>query len=89
MKKYIQRFDQFSKVACSVSMTKRIFAWVQEVVMAGDEIYSFEFCRIPFVLREEKNSHRLMGNCYLHVLMKSETFCLLNKVAKPDHNRLN
>jgi hypothetical protein len=80
---YIQRFDQFSKGRLLCLTEKGHLAWVPQLAVVGDHIYAFRYCRIPFILREEKNDYRLMGDCYFHGFMRGEPYRLLYEDAKP------
>ncbi|KAJ9642859.1 hypothetical protein H2199_004380 [Coniosporium tulheliwenetii] len=42
--------------------------------LPGDKICFFYGSRVPFVLREEGASYRIIGDCYIHGLMNGEAF---------------
>jgi hypothetical protein len=52
--------------------------WVPWGAKSGDEICVFSGCCLPFVIRqqergaEQKQRHGLVGDCYIHGLMKKE-----------------
>lgn len=56
---------------------KGYVAWMPKKVQEGDAIYIFEGSRLPFLMRRMKNvggsdleSYELVGDCYLHGLMR-------------------
>lgn len=61
------------------SATKRGYVgWMPEKARKDDELWVFNGCPVPFVLRpandrqEDERAYRLVGDCYLHGLMRPE-----------------
>ena len=61
------------------SSTKRGFVgWMPKGTSKGDELWIFNGCRVPFVLRPaedrqgDERAYRLIGDCYIHGLMRPE-----------------
>lgn len=63
----------------SFSSTKKGYVgWMPKGASKGDELWIFNGCRVPFVLRPaegrqgDERAYRVIGDCYIHGLMRSE-----------------
>lgn len=47
---------------------KGYFGWVPTETQAGDQVYQFDGCKVPFVLRPSADNYHLVGDSYFYAI---------------------
>ena len=78
--------DLFASTAGLWSEKRRLFVTVKghaglgpSVMREQDLVCVLFGCMVPFILRKEKDGYRLVGECYVHGIMKGEAIQALSK----------
>jgi hypothetical protein len=66
---YSSVFEKFSMGRKFCISRKGSTAWVPRDTKLSDVMCFLAGCSVPFVIRQEGNSFRLLGDCYLHSMM--------------------